>query len=107
MAAVELSAGAEQDLRDAAHWYEGQRATLGDEFTAELTRCLLLIGEAPERWPVHPGRAGKRVVRRFVMDHFPFSIAYLVRGQSVVVVAIAHTSRRPEYWRDRIRRRGH
>ncbi|MEI6819998.1 MAG: hypothetical protein WCL19_10415 [Verrucomicrobiota bacterium] len=31
-----------------------------------------------------------------------YYIAYLVRGQTVVVAAVAHGSRRPDYWKDRL-----
>jgi hypothetical protein len=33
---------------------------------------------------------------------FPYSIVYRVESSRVLVVAGAHTSRRPGYWRDRL-----
>jgi hypothetical protein len=32
-----------------------------------------------------------------------FSIVYLVRGDDVVIIAVAHHKRRPGYWADRTR----
>ncbi len=37
-------------------------------------------------------------------DSFPFSLVYVVRGEILFVVAVAHQSRRPGYWRGRTTR---
>ena len=36
------------------------------------------------------------------MHHFPYAVIYLCRPDETVVVAIAHTHRRPFYWVDRL-----
>jgi len=33
-----------------------------------------------------------------VLDRFPFTIPYLIIHEDIVVLALAHTSRRPDYW---------
>lgn len=43
-------------------------------------------------------------VRRQLVPGFPFAVVY-VTEPALTVVAIAHTSRRPDYWRMRIGRR--
>jgi hypothetical protein len=40
-----------------------------------------------------------------VLRKFPFSIVYTIVRDSIYVVAIAHGSRGPEYWRPRIQER--
>jgi len=103
MAAIELHADAERELLEAARWYDDRRPGLGDEFTAEVGRCLLLIATAPERWPFHQRRSvANRQVRQYVMQNFPYALPYLVGNESVFILAIAHTSRRPTYWRKRV-----
>jgi len=37
-------------------------------------------------------------VRRFLLTGFPFALAYVVDGDSVTVLAVAHLRRRPGYW---------
>ena len=32
---------------------------------------------------------------------FPFYIAYAIRSETVVLLAVAHAARKPEYWADR------
>ena len=43
------------------------------------------------------------VVRRAVVRKTPYVIVYAVIGDEIVVVAFAHTSQRPGYWRKRVR----
>jgi len=62
-----------------------------------VDRGLQLIGEHPEAWSViEPD------IRRFALQDFPYGIIYIVEDPTIRVVAIAHTSRRPGYWHDRI-----
>jgi toxin ParE1/3/4 len=63
---------------------------------AEMERALSFISEKPESWPAF--EAG---TRRFLLRRFPYSIVYRLCGEEIQVVAIAHTKRRPRYWRDR------
>jgi hypothetical protein len=37
-------------------------------------------------------------MRRVVLRRFPFSIIYRVRGEEILVIALAHASRLPAYW---------
>jgi hypothetical protein len=42
------------------------------------------------------------VVRRFPLRHFPFFVIYREREEFLELVALAPTSRKPNYWRSRI-----
>ena len=33
-----------------------------------------------------------------LLDRFPFRIPYQIADATIVVLALAHTSRRPDYW---------
>jgi hypothetical protein len=33
---------------------------------------------------------------------FPFALVYAVDKTEILIVAVAHTHRRPEYWHDRL-----
>jgi plasmid stabilization system protein ParE len=41
-------------------------------------------------------------VRRYVMNRFPYTLRYVVRGDEVWVMAVSHQHRRPDYWVERI-----
>ena len=64
---VRLRPEAEQDLADAAAWYEEQRQGLGHEFLDEVLTMLSSIAETPLMYPnVH------RNTRRAIIHRFPF-----------------------------------
>jgi hypothetical protein len=44
----------------------------------------------------------ERDVRRFVVLRFPYSIVTAIVDGRRAVVAVAHTSREPNYWHDRV-----
>jgi len=41
-------------------------------------------------------------IRRCLVKKFPFSVIYSVQGDVVYVIAIAHGSREPGYWKHRL-----
>lgn len=93
---VRLRPEAEQDLADAAAWYEEQRQGLGHEFLDEVQTTLATIAETPLMYPnVH------RNTRRAVIHRFPFGVYFLVESAAIVVVAVMHGSRNPHRWKNR------
>jgi toxin ParE1/3/4 len=91
---------AELELCEAALRYESEVTGLGVRFGDEVERVIDLVVEQPEM--------GARVdenLRHFVLRKFPFSIVYAVVGDLVHIVAVAHGSREPEYWRLRVQDR--
>jgi plasmid stabilization system protein ParE len=90
---------AERELEDAIAFLEEAAAGKGLSFLDEVqTAC--------ERLLVFPkmGRSVRGDVRRWVLRQpWKYSILYSVRDYGIYVVAIAHHSRRPTYWRNRLR----
>ena len=82
----------------AGDWYDERRPGLGADFAAEVDRALDLVLENPNTWPAWPGTPVGLGVRRLLLPRVPFALAYVLRGDEVVVLAVAHTSRRPSYW---------
>ena len=72
--------------------YEEARAGLGQRFKDEVDRCALWIENRPELYRLQPG--GYRHVSHRV---FPYYIPYVVRGEIVWILAVAHASRKPLY----------
>ena len=96
---VVLLAEAEAELGDAAGWYEQRRAGLGDELLDEVREGLAVIVETAETWPRWPG-APARIppIRKYILQRFPYSIAYQVYPDFIVVLGLVHAKRRPLYW---------
>lgn len=88
---------AETEMTESALYYERQVSGLGRDFLAALDVAFDQIVQDPNRWRIF----GKDV-RRYLMPCFPFGVLYQVRGERIQVVAVAHLSRHPDYWTNRI-----
>lgn len=88
---------AQDDLREAAEYYREKAGTaLSQSLLREFEHAVGLLLD-------HPGlgaiwRYGKR---RLVMRRFRYALIYAVVGDQIRVLAVAHHSRRPGYWRGR------
>jgi toxin ParE1/3/4 len=92
---VELHADARIELRRAVLWYEERREGLGDDFVAEVSLALDRIRQAPDSYPSWPGLVGRTSrIRRFVLQKFPYVIAFEPHDDRILVLAIAHAKRR-------------
>jgi toxin ParE1/3/4 len=88
------------ELYEAALRYESEVAGLGSRFGDEVERVVSLLLEHPEL-----GASVDESLRHFVLRKFPFSVVYAVAGNLIYIVAVAHGSREPEYWRLRVQDR--
>jgi toxin ParE1/3/4 len=88
---------AQIEFYDAAEFYEGREIVLGIQFMAEISEVCATIQAHPLLWREREGG-----FRRVNCPVFPYYIAYFIRGSTVVVAAVAHGSRRPGYWSDRL-----
>ncbi|WP_437287550.1 type II toxin-antitoxin system RelE/ParE family toxin [Sorangium sp. So ce406] len=91
---------ADAELTAAAEWYEQERESLGDDLLAEANRVLNAIAASPTTWPLV---SRSQIVRRFLFTRFPYAAYFVIRDEHVLVLAFGHTSRRPGYWRDRLK----
>ncbi len=76
-------------------YYESKQPGLGAALEGEVEAVLSMIARFPlaaPRWKTHEHR------RVAVLDRFPFTLPYQFAGDDIVVLALAHTSRRPGYW---------
>jgi plasmid stabilization system protein ParE len=90
---------AQQELDEAVSYYNGQVAGLGDAFLLEAVAAIERIRQFPDAW--HP--LGENL-RRCRLRRFPYGLIYHAYGTGILIVAVAHTHRRPDYWRDRLKR---
>lgn len=83
----------------AAEWYETQRTETGARFLSEVARYFQLIQAQPGIGTPIQDRRG-RELRAMRLRSFPYRIVYRA-SPTILVVAVAHTSRRPNYWMKR------
>ena len=94
---------AELDVVDAWEWYEQQQPGLGDRFVAAVGVAVVRAS----RWPntgtpvIHDGK-GDVLERRVTTDGFPYAVRYRTTDGQLVVMAVYHQRRRPDFGADRI-----
>jgi len=93
MKTVRLLHVAEQEMFDAAAYYESRVAGLGNTFLDKVESAIADIAESPERWPIIRPDTRRRLIHRF-----PYGLLYRVDHDEVVVLAVSHLHRRPTYW---------
>jgi len=88
---------AESELIQSAVFYEARREFLGEEL-------LLAVEEALATIQRHPGvgRPEKAQSRSYKLRRFPYRLFYQEQTDRVWIVALAHLSRRQDYWRKRL-----
>ena len=88
---------ARDELVEAKRYYNRQQQGLGDQFKHEAELASRRILEHPLAWQFEDDP-----VRRFIFNRFPYKMLYVIREQKIVVVAVAHQHRAPDYWFDRV-----
>ena len=93
---IHLLEPAQAELDEAIAWYAEQAPGLGDAFLLETLKAIQLIAQFPQAWhPLTPH------IRRCRLRRFPYSVVYTQDGNDLLVLAIAHQHRKPDYWRNR------
>lgn len=85
------------EYREAAIFYEARRPGLGATFTREIDTAIERILAAPDRF-----QFVEQDVRRCLARIFPYGVLYTVERDFVLIVAVAHGSRKPGYWHERL-----
>ncbi len=91
---------AEREMEDAFWTYEDQSDGLGTLFLDQVQRSARYLLTFPRSAPV-ARRIGDIVVRKRVLQRFPYDLFYTFDEEVLSILAIAHQKRRPEYWIDR------
>lgn len=94
---IRLHPAALQELEEAAAFYDLQSSGLGEAFLDDFERAGGQILLLPDSSPI-----ASRHARRKLMARFPYAVVYSLIDDDVFVLAVAHSRRRPFYWRDRL-----
>lgn len=84
---------ATQELEDAVRFYELEYSGLGRRFKEEVRKAALRVAEYPKAWSIERGE-----VRKCLLHKFPYKLMYSVEEDHVLVIAVAHQHRKPDYW---------
>ena len=86
-----------EEYRQATLWYAEREPQIALKFVTSVENAVGRIVEAPTRW-----RLVDEDVRRCLTRIFPFGILYTIEDDFLLIVAVMHFSREPEYWKSRI-----
>jgi plasmid stabilization system protein ParE len=88
---------AEDELLNEIGYLELRANGLGRRFFEEIRRSEKLISQFPESAEeIRPG------IRKRILRKFRYSLIYSIEEEGVLILAVAHHSRRPGYWLGRI-----
>jgi toxin ParE1/3/4 len=95
---VRIAPPASEEFADAVRWYEQKRVGLGGEFYDAVIHAVGVVREHPE---IGATVDEPHAHRQYLVDGFPYKLIYRERTDDLVIVAVAHASRRPGYWKQR------
>lgn len=91
-----LAPEAEDDLHDAATWYDLQQPGLGDAFLRSVDAGFARVQREPMSFPCDESGFHSALLHRF-----PYTVRFRVQDDRIEVVAVWHGRRDPEGWKAR------
>lgn len=86
-------------LREVIYYNEAEPG-LGERFTAAVEGALVRALAFPMA-----GSSSASNTRRVIVKGFPFSVVYRQEAEGILVFALTHHARQPDYWTSRTRTR--
>ncbi|MGB8356071.1 MAG: type II toxin-antitoxin system RelE/ParE family toxin [Chthoniobacteraceae bacterium] len=81
----------------AARYYAGVQTGLEVRFITCVESAFRQVSEASTRW-----RLFEEDVRRCLVHVFPYAVLYSIESDYILIIAVMHCSRGPDYWHHRI-----
>ena len=85
------------ELIESALFYDARQTHLGSKFLVAVEACQSVIQRQPAL-----GSPFDSGTRRLMVKGFPFQLIYRDYDNAVFVLAVAHCSRKPGYWKERL-----
>lgn len=89
---------AEAEFVQAIEYYEECEASLGYDFAVEVYSAIERTMAYPKAWPIL-----EEDIRRSLVRRFPYGILYAEENEELVIVAVMHLHRDPDYWKHRVK----
>ena len=90
-------AAARREFLAEVAYYHTQETGLGARFAAAVEAATARVLAFP-----FSGAPASKITRRIFVRGFPFTVVYRPEPDGILIVALAHPSRRPEYWQLRV-----
>ncbi len=93
---------ARRELRGAVEHDEEELPGRGLRLEDQVARILLRLRRLPLSAPIWPGLDSTYEVRRAKVRRHPYLVVYMVHLDQLIILAVAHTKKKPGYWASRI-----
>jgi toxin ParE1/3/4 len=84
------------EYSEAVQHYAQNRTALAQAFIDAVENTIYRIRESPTTWQIID-----EDVRRCMTRKFPYGVLYTVEENEILILAIMHCSREPNYWKNR------
>jgi len=98
---VQTNPFADDDIFNYVQYYAARSRHLGERLWDEIQAAFTLISDYPLIGEVVPRVRLRGAARRIPLRRFPLFVIYRIHDDYTEVMALAHTSRKPNYWRSR------
>ena len=86
----------EQDVIEAANWYDGRSTGLGDAFISNVKATVAQVAADPDRFA-----STLLGVRYWRVERFPYIVLFDVLESQINFPGVLHTARAIEKWREK------
>lgn len=86
----------QQDFVEVIDWYAERSPNVARAFQETVKSAGLAISKGPVVWPAYLSGTW-----RYILKRFPFAVVFRLTDKQIQLIAVAHGSRRPDYWADR------
>ncbi len=100
---LRILAEAEAEIEAAQQYLNSQTVSAGNDFLNALCQALDAIAERPMSFARMETLPRHARYRRALLARFHYAVVFEVLREDILIVALAHASRDPNYWLDRPR----
>jgi len=94
---IHLLTIAQIELDEAVDYYNAESPGLGDKFLLDILKTIDRVRSFPDAW--YPFTEN---TRRCQLSRFPYGLIYHILETGILIVAVAHLHRKPDYWKERV-----
>ena len=91
---IEISEFAFKEIEESKEYYNLQKDNLGLDFKSDTLSAITNIATNPTLYPIISNN-----IRRCLLHRFPFSIFYIIKEKTIIILSVAHQHRKPKIWK--------
>ncbi len=96
MKKFDILLAAQLEYENAVEWYLAKSVVAANRFADEVEAAIEAIRKHPDRYPQWDD-----TYRFYLLNKFPYFVAYRQTPESVVIVAIRHAAQDQDAWKGR------